>query len=73
MRIDFYTIPVKRESLICVAKQRNKTAIIYRKRARVLSKVFSHRFFQQAVVAFLTNDTYTTLTTTEKEVKYKPH
>ena len=72
-RIDFHTVSIERKSLVGVAKQRDKAAVICRKRTGILGKIFGHRLLQQTVVTLLANDTHPPLAAAEEEVKHQSH
>ena len=49
----------------------DKAGIFFRYIRTVLRHVFRHMFLQKAVITFLTDDTFPTLTPTKEEIKNK--
>ena len=54
-------------------KKLDKTSIFFGYSRTVLSQIFRHRFLQQTVITFLTDNTFPTLAPSEKEIEDKAY
>ena len=66
-------ISLKRKSLVRILEQLYQPCIFLRRFTAVLRQILCHRFFEQTVITFLTDNLLTPLATPKKEIENQPY